>query len=266
MNEMSAGFRDLGSGFTSIVRSPRMLLLGGVPALLSSLLLLTCVVVLALHSGDVASWLTPFADEWSWWWRRSLRLLLAITLVAGAVLLGSVSFIALTLLIGGPFYDHIAERTERERGLADDGDGAGGVRLLWRGLADALRLVCVGVVGAVVLFALGFVPLLGQTVVPVVGLLFGGWLIALELTGPVFQRRGTTVGGRHRILWRHRRTVLGFAVPTYLLCLIPVAQLVVVPAAVVGGTLLGHRVLGSRWPEERTPAESLTSGKTPGPG
>ncbi|SDK09473.1 CysZ protein [Actinopolyspora mzabensis] len=259
MNHMSAGARDLGTGFTSIVRSPRMLLLGGVPPLLSSLLLLAGIVVLAFYSGDLAEWLTPFADGWSEWWRRSFRGLLALALLAGAVLLGSVSFIALTLLLGGPFYDHLAERTERERGLGG-GEDPGWLRLLSRGLADALRLVLIGVLGTMLLFPLGFVPVLGQTVVPVLGVLFGGWLIALELTGPVFQRLGMTVGTRHRILWRHRRTVLGFALPAYLLCLVPVAQLVVIPSAVVGGTLLAHRVLGTRWSGESTADGNRTNG------
>ena len=36
---------------------------------------------------------------------------------------------------------------------------------------------------------------------------------------------------------------VGFGLPAYLLCLVPVLQLLVIPAAVVGGTLLAHRVL-----------------------
>ncbi|WP_017974260.1 EI24 domain-containing protein [Actinopolyspora halophila] len=243
MNDTGVGARELGKGLFDILRSPKMLLLGGVPALLSSLLLFAGIGVLAWFSGDLASWMTPFAEGWSAWWRVVLRAVLACALVAGAVLLGSVSFVALTLLIGGPFYDYIAECTERERGLDSGSDGAGQPRLVWRGVRDALRLVLVGVLGALLLFPFGFVPVLGQTVVPVCGVLFGAWLIALEVTGPVFQRLGMGLGRRHRMLWRHRRKVLGFAVPAYLLCLVPVAQLVVIPSAVVGGVLLAHRVL-----------------------
>ncbi|WP_051099263.1 EI24 domain-containing protein [Actinopolyspora mortivallis] len=246
MSEAAAGLRDLGTGFTSMVRSPRMLLLGAVPALLSGVVLLTGVAVVAWFSGDLALLLTPFAEDWSDWQRVLLRALLAVVLVAGAVLVGAVSFVALTLLIGGPFYDHIAESCEHRRGLDSGSDGAGSLRMVWRGVRDAGYLVLVAVVGTLVLFPFGFVPVLGQTVVPLLGLAFGSWLVALEVTGPVFQRLGVGVGGRHRMLWRHRREVLGFAVPTYLLCLVPVAQLVVIPSSVVGGTLLAHRVLARR--------------------
>ena len=37
--------------------------------------------------------------------------------------------------------------------------------------------------------------------------------------------------------------MLGLAVPTYLLCLVPLAALVVIPAAMAGGTVLSHRLL-----------------------
>ncbi|WP_406689222.1 EI24 domain-containing protein [Saccharopolyspora sp. ID03-671] len=68
-------------------------------------------------------------------------------------------------------------------------------------------------------------------------------VISLEMVGLVFQRRGLAFGRRHRALREHKAMTLGFGLPAYLLCLVPVLQLLVIPAAVVGGTLLAHRVL-----------------------
>jgi CysZ protein len=96
------------------------------------------------------------------------------------------------------------------------------------------------------LFAAGFLPVVGQTVVPVVAVCVNAWLLSIELTGIPFTRRGKPLRERRAVLRGHRALTLGFAVPTYLLCLIPLAALVVMPAAMAGGTVLAHRLIGQR--------------------
>lgn len=244
MKNLLAGTRALVTGFGTIVRSPRMLLLGAVPALITSVVLLGLLVALVYFAGDIVTWLTPFAEGWSEGVREAIRVLAAIALVGAAAVAGSLSFIALTLLIGGPFYEAIAERTERQLGLDTHDDGAGTLRSVGRGVRDSLKLVVVAALGAVVLFAIGFVPVVGQATAVVLAALFGAWVISLEMIGLVFQRRGLRLGDRHRALRRNKAAVLGFGVPTYVLCLVPVVQLIAIPSAVVGGTLLAHRFLG----------------------
>ncbi|MCX2729916.1 EI24 domain-containing protein [Saccharopolyspora sp. NFXS83] len=243
MKNFVAGVRTLGTGLGLILRSPRLLLIGAIPALISMFLLLGALGTLLYSSGDLVSWLTPFADGWAEWLRQAFRVVLGVALVGAAALLASVSFIAVTLLIGGPFYEHIAEQAEQRLGLDTHDDGAGMARQLGRGVRDALKLVLVALIGAVLLFFLGFIPVVGQTVIPVLAAVFGAWVVALEMVGLVFQRRGLTMRDRQRSLSANKARTLGFSLPAYLLCLIPVAQLVVIPAAVVGGTLLAHRYL-----------------------
>lgn len=243
MKNFIAGSRALGTGFGLILRSPRLLVLGALPALISTVLMLALLGVLLFSSADLVNWMTPFADGWPGWLGGSFRVALGFSLIGGAVLLGSVSFIAVTLLIGGPFYERIAEHTEQSLGLNTNSDGAGMARSLVRGIADTVKLVILTLFGSVVLFLLGFVPVLGQTVVPVLAVLFGGWVITLEMVGLVFQRRGLLLRDRRRAFRGQRGLAVGFGLPTYLLCLIPVAQLLAIPSAVVGGTLLAHRLL-----------------------
>jgi CysZ protein len=257
MKNLLAGARTLGAGFGMILRSPKLLFLGAVPALISSVLLLGVLGGLLYFSADLTSAMTPFAETWSPAWRGALRVVLGVALVGAAVMLCSLSFIALTLLIGGPFYEHIAEKAEQELGLDQGGDGVGWARSLGRGVVESIKLVLIALAGAVVLFFLGFVPVAGQVVTPVLAALFGAWVISLEMVGMVFQRRGLKLGDRHRALRRHRAVVLGFGVPTYLVCLIPVVQLVAIPSAVVGGTMLAHRVLG---PVSKTPQRNESGG------
>ncbi|MGP4020154.1 EI24 domain-containing protein [Saccharopolyspora sp. 5N708] len=244
MSSFLSGIRTLGTGFGIMLRNPKLLLLGALPALISVVLLMGGLGTLIYFSGDLVTWLTPFADGWGDFGRQALRILLGVALVGAAALLCSVSFIAITLLIGGPFYEHIAEKAEQQLGLDASDDGAGLLRQVGRGVRDSLKLVGIVLIGAIVLFGIGLIPVVGQIAALVLGALFGAWVISLEMVGLVFQRRGLKLGDRHRTLRRHRAAVLGFGLPTYLLCLIPIAQLVVIPSAVVGGTLLAHRVLG----------------------
>jgi CysZ protein len=95
-----------------------------------------------------------------------------------------------------------------------------------------------------VLFATGFVPVVGQTVVPVISAIFGGWMLAIELVGSAFERRGMLrLADRRAAMRSGGLRVLGFAVPTFVLLAIPLAGAVVFPVATAGGTLLARQLL-----------------------
>src|SRR5690606_4905820 len=88
------------------------------------------------------------------------------------------------------------------------------------------------------------IPVVGQTVVPVIGAAVGGWVLALELVGAAFSRRGLRLPDRRRALRADRPVALGFGVAVFCCFLIPLGAVLVMPAAVAGGTLLARRSLG----------------------
>ena len=97
---------------------------------------------------------------------------------------------------------------------------------------------------ALPLFAVGFIPVVGQTVVPVVSAAFGGWMLGLELIGPAFERRNRlTLAERRAAMRKQRARVLGFAVPTFFLLAIPLVGVLVFPVATAAGTLLARQLL-----------------------
>ena len=238
------GVRLLGRGFATFARSPRLVLLGAIPAVVAFLIVSAALIMLWVFAGDIAGWVTPFADDWSSGWRQTLRALVVVALVVGSLAVAVLTYTALTLLIGDPFYEVISERVEDRLGGTP-----GGVELPWyrtfrRNAFDSIRLIALGVAINVPLFFLGFIPIAGQTVVPVLNTIISGWLLAVELTGIPFNRRGLFLADRRRLLRANRPLALGFGIPAFLLLLIPLAALVVVPAAVAGGTLLTRHVLG----------------------
>jgi CysZ protein len=232
-----------GRGASTLLRSPKLLLLGAVPALLTTLLLLGGTVALVYWVDDLAALVTPFADDWAEGVRTAVRLAAGVALFAGALVVGILSFSALTLAVGGPFYELIAEKVEDGLdGPAIDVD-LPGWRLLWMGLRDGVVLVLRSLVFTIPLLVAGFVPVVGQTVVPVLLALVTAWFLALELVGVPFSRRGMDLKRRQAALRRRRGLALGLGLPTSLLCLIPFAALVVMPIAFAGGVYVAHETL-----------------------
>lgn len=239
-----AGVRLLLRGLGLYARNPRLVLLGILPALISGALFLTAFIVLVYSADDLARLVTPFADGWSTGARNLVRLLAGLAFVGLGGLLGVLTFTAVTLLIGDPFYEKISERVEAGYGGVPDAVEVPFWRSLRISIADSARLIALSLLIGVPLFAAGFIPIVGQTVIPVVGGLVGGWILALELVNAAFSRRGLRLPDRRRALRADRPTALGFGVAVFCCFLIPLGAVLIMPAAVAGGTLLARRALG----------------------
>ncbi|MCP2334089.1 EI24 domain-containing protein [Actinoalloteichus caeruleus] len=238
-----SGVGMLGRGFGLVTRTPRLLLLGALPALLTSVLLLGAIAALVYYSGDLAALVTPFADDWAAPLRALVRVAAGVAVVALALTVSMLSFTGIALAIGGPFYEAIAERVEDDLGGVPESEEASWWRSFSVGLGETALLVLIAVLVAIPLFLIGLIPVVGSVLALVLGVLVNGWLLGLEMTAVPFGRRGRTLGERHRCLRRNRMRAWGFALPTYLLLLVPFAALLVMPAALAGGTLVAHRAL-----------------------
>jgi CysZ protein len=244
VSDFFAGVGLLGRGLGMYVRNPGLLLLGLIPALLAFVLLVGGFIAILVFLGPESRALTWFASGWSTGLRDIFRLLAAIAVVGVFLLLAIVAYTGLTLAIGEPFYEKISERVEDRYGGLPQAVDLPWWKELLRGIGESIRLVAFSAVIGLLLFVAGFLPAIGQTVVPVIGALVGGWALALELTGVAFARRGLRLRDRRRVLRRHRWLALGFGVSVFLCFLIPLGAVIVMPAAVAGATLMTRRIHG----------------------
>lgn len=113
--------RDLGVGFSYLVQGQRWVARHGkqygfglVPGLITLVLYVGALVGLALYGEDFVTWATPFADDWSSPWAGLFRGFLTAVLFALALLLAVLTFTAVTLLIGQPFYENLSEKVDRD--------------------------------------------------------------------------------------------------------------------------------------------------------
>ncbi|MBF6274342.1 MULTISPECIES: EI24 domain-containing protein [Nocardia] len=246
--------RDVVRGFGYLVRGQRWaaahrreLGLGLLPGVISMALYLGLLVALVWFAGDLVAWATPFAAHWTSPWPGLLRGSLAVLLVLLGMFLAVITFTAVTLVIGQPFYEALSERVDRSLsagGLAPE-SGLPLWREVWIGVRDGVRILIRAAVWGVVLFCAGFLPVVGQTVIPVLGVCVAGFFLAQELTAVAMLRRGIELREHLTMLRSHRMLVWGFGIPLAAAFLVPFVAVVLMPGAVAGATMLARELCGA---------------------
>ncbi|MFD9865367.1 EI24 domain-containing protein [Streptomyces alboflavus] len=243
--------RELGRGFGYLVKGQRWVAQHGkqfgwglLPGLITLVLYAGALVALALWGTDLVSWATPFADDWSGPWPGLFRGFLTVLLFALALLLSVVTFTAVTLLIGEPFYESLSEQVD----ISVAGFAPESGLPLWRELlistGDSLRIVVRALIWGVLLFGLGFLPVVGQTVVPVMGFFVTGFFLVEELTAVALQRRGVRLRDRLALLRARKSLAWGFGAPLAVVFLVPFVAVFLMPGAVAGATLMARDLMG----------------------
>ena len=219
------------------------MLLGAIPALITSVLLLSGLIVLIVNIGDLSAGVVGFAADWNEVLRTSMQVAAGVLIVALAAWLAVLLFVSLTMIIGDPFYEAINRRVEAEYGPVPE-DGRGFWAGIGHSIGDALRLLAITVPVGIVLFAIGFIPVVGAFLALVLGAVVGGWFLAIEVMAYPFNRRSIRYAQYRKLMAKRRSTTFGFGLATFLLFLIPLGAVLVMPAAVAGGTLLARDTLG----------------------
>jgi CysZ protein len=257
LNDMAAGgfFQGLsyvGDGFR-LIRQPGLRLFVVIPLTLNVLLFGLFFLVLA----DLFSTMIATAMSWlpDWAWLQSLDWLFWILYGVVILLLLAYGFVILANLIGAPFYGYLSELTEKHlTGQSLDTDGGWNQimrdipRALWREVQKILYYVP----RALALVLLGLFPLV-NLVAGVLWFGFNCWMMALQYIDYPADNHRVSFPGLKQRLGRNRMTALGFGLPVALAAMVPVLNLVVVPAAVCGATAYWVRESGDA-PAESTPA------------
>jgi CysZ protein len=240
VREFLRGVGDLGRGFRFWGTSPRLMLLGAVPALIVGAVWAALLVALVTTVDGLAAVMTPFAGAWGEPFRSGTRFVVALAVVVLALVVAALTFTAVVLTVGDPFYERISTDVERRLGDAPAERDEPVLQGLARAARDGLALLAVSVLIGLASFLLGLIPVAGPVLGGAFGAVLGGWFLAVELTGTPFDRRGYRLRDRRRALGRVRARTLGFGVATWLLFLVPVGAVFAMPAAVGGAVALSR--------------------------
>ncbi|WP_030711291.1 EI24 domain-containing protein [Streptomyces sp. NRRL F-2580] len=243
MRDLAGGFRYLLAGQRWVFRHGRWLGFGLLPGLVSLVLYAGALIGLGYGADDLTAWATPFADDWSAPWTGLLRGFLTALVFGLGLFLAVITFTAVTLLIGQPFYESLSEQVDRSEGGEVPRSGLPLWRELWISARDSVKVLGRVLLYGILLFVLGFVPVIGQTVVPALGFCVSGYFLTQELTAVALQRRKVDLADRLALLRSRRMLVLGFGVPLVLAFVVPLVAVFLMPGAVAGATLMARDLM-----------------------
>ncbi|WP_082873138.1 sulfate transporter CysZ, partial [Oleiphilus sp. HI0079] len=86
------------------------------------------------------------------------------------------------------------------------------------------------------LFVLGLIPGV-NAIVAIVWIVFSGWMMAIQYVDYPADNNGVSFDDLRKILGQHRGAALGFGLCTFGLTLVPIINLIILPAAVCGGVV-----------------------------
>ncbi|WP_406226355.1 EI24 domain-containing protein [Streptomyces albidoflavus] len=244
MGDLGVGFRYLMNGQRWALSHGKTFGLGLLPGLITLVVYAAALVALAFGADDLIAWATPFADGWGSPWLGLFRGFLTAVLFALGLMLAVITFTSVTLLVGSPFYDAVSERVDASIDGNVPTSGRSFWYDLWASTRDSLRILVRAAIWGVLLFALGFIPVVGQTAIPVAGFFVTGFFLTEELASVALARRDVDLRGRLTLLRSRRMLAWGFGVPLALAYVIPFVAVFLMPGAVAGATLLSRDLLG----------------------
>jgi len=173
-------------------------------------------------------------------WLSWLDYLIWPVAVISVVLVFSYFFSTIANLIAAPFSGLLSEQLEaRLTGKAPPDTG------IWDIMKDLPRIMkrewqklAYYIPRALVLFALYFIPVIGQTAAPVLWFLFSAWMVVIQYCDYPFDNHKVSFADMRRSLGKNRIDNMQFGALVSLFTMIPVLNLVILPVAVCGATAM----------------------------
>jgi len=253
------GVFSLPRGALYLIARPSLWYLAAVPVLISVVLFVSFAVLCfflmdplldrlqelpaPVHPSSALDWIgyAPAAAlHWGathaprWLWQAVLWVLFFLVMW--------LTFITLVNIVAGPWNEALSARIEdllagTDRAPPDD--LSQNLRDLARGIRHSLIRLCI--------FWTVYLPLLILSLIPtgvtellflVVGIPWSSFFVALEFADIPESRRRRGLWDKFRTVWAHRAPMMGFGVASFFLLMIPLVNLLTVPVAVTGMTLL----------------------------
>ncbi|WP_166257044.1 sulfate transporter CysZ [Marinobacter salicampi] len=230
-----SGLGYLGEGFR-LIRQPGLRLFVVIPLVLNILLFGIFFLFLAEIFGAMIAAAMGWLPDWAW--LQSLDWLFWILYGVVILLMLAYGFVIVANLIGSPFYGYLSELTEKHltgQVVVSDGGWAQIIRDIPRSLWREVQKIAYYLPRALGLLILGLIPVV-NLVAAVLWFGFNSWMMALQYVDYPADNHRLSFPGLKQRLRRNRPAALGFGLPIALASMVPVLNLVVVPAAVCGAT------------------------------
>ena len=237
---IAAGFLLRG---IKLLTNPKLRLLVLVPILINIVLY---GVVLALGYYYVGMLMEQFIPESLQWLNWILWPLFFISFFIAAFF----TFTVLANLIASPFYGILSARTLTV--ISDKADVVEQPMLkVFAGELNRMRYI---ITRMLPLFVLFFIPVI-NIIASFTMTLFGAWCLAMEFMAYPLENKGLLFADQKQLLKTVRIGALGFGGLTMMCLTVPVLNIIIGPAAVIGSTMYIHEMQEKQLEENGTEAE-----------
>ncbi|WP_372966572.1 sulfate transporter CysZ [Marinobacter sp.] len=240
------GLGYLGEGFR-LIRQPGLRLFVIIPLVINVLLFGLLFYFLAeLFTQMIAAAMAWLPD---WAWLQALDWLFWPLYGVVIILILAYGFVIIANLIGSPFYGYLAELTEQHltgQVVSVEGGWLAIIKDIPRALWREVHKIIYYLPRALGLLIIGLIPVV-NLVAAVLWFLFNSWMMALQYVDYPADNHKVSFPKLRKDLAASRLSALGFGLPVALAAMVPVLNLVVVPAAVCGATAFWVRENDSKY-------------------
>jgi CysZ protein len=232
----AAGVRAFLDG-ARIARAPGLARYTWLPLLVSFVVIVAGLVMAFGYLGELSRYLIALLPEWL----KFLSYVLVPLLYLIGILVGGWLFALLAVLLASPFLGDLSIAVER----LSAGSGPGEPQSLWAGIAASvareLRKLGYYLPRLLAVFVVTLIPVV-NVAAPVLWFVFGAWIMAIQFCDYPNENRRRPFADTISLLRGNRTMALGFGACATLAMAIPLLNLLLIPAAVAGGTLLWQRL------------------------
>lgn len=220
----------------TLIRQPGLRRFVIMPLMTNLILFSLCFYWLFSKLESLSDWLLNAVPDWLSW----LQYLLWPIAIVTILLVFSFIFSLVANWIAAPFNGLLAEQVEQRLTGQKLHDVS-----IWALIKDVPRLfrrewqkLVYFIPRALICLLLFFIPVLGQTVAPLLWFLFSGWMAAVQYCDYPFDNHKIPFHQMRAQLLNHKTTNLTFGLIVTVLTTIPIINLFIMPIAICGATAM----------------------------
>lgn len=260
MQQLALGAGDVGRGLAALRAHPRLWKWLVAPALITLVLLVAAVVAITRLVHPVTAWISAHLPSFLATLAGSLFTVIVVALLAIG---GFLVFTPLAGAIAGPFCERLSEHLESE--LTGRPPPPFSLRELVHGtalgIAHSLRRIGVALLGVAVVFAVGFVPVIGTIAAIVVGAWLSAQAAAYDCYDAVFGRHLMRYREKLAYLAAHRGRTMGLGLVVAGMLLVPGLNLIALGIGAAGATIAAQAISAQASADHATPRARPRSGR-----
>ncbi len=248
-NNIINGLNHLTRGAQLIVK-PELRWFVFVPVMINIVLFVILTGILIDQFGLALTWLL----DWIPGWLDFLAWILWLLFSAVLLLVYGYSFSVFTNIIAAPFYGILADRTEALlKGQGADPEPLSKMipRTIGREMVKLWYFLIRGLAIVILTLFLSWIPLVNM-VIPLIIFVWGAWTMAIQYVDYTADNHQLAFSNMRDRLAAKKYSSIGFGGLVMVGTMIPLANIIILPIAVVGGTVF--------WIEELEDKISLPSG------